>query len=145
MRHYYTDPLAAAWMAKHFGMIYGVPYPLTPSREATQTGIEKIICRIDQDNYFNGHGYPKSESTILIFKHERNYTEDARPPFYIHPDSLHLLEPQDGDLILTTDRGGTKALFFVDEHTFDFIKRCKTFNIIQRNGIPFMWPESEEI
>jgi hypothetical protein len=62
-RAYYTDPLAAAWMAKHFGMRFqrqidwGEPF------------IDITLCDI-LDSIYESDPYRS----------------------YIHPDSLHLLE-----------------------------------------------------
>lgn len=71
-------------------------------------------------------------------KNERDY-------YYIHPDSLHLLEPREGDLVKATWVGKGAP-----------VSQCLIYNaievlgsywhigkIIQRNGIPFMWPEQE--
>jgi hypothetical protein len=54
---------------------------------------------------------------------------------YIHPNSLHLLEPQVGDLVKW--KGGD---YRKPDPNFDsnFIER-----IIERNGIPFMQPQKE--
>src|SRR4051794_7466770 len=61
-RYFYTDPLAAAWMARHFGM----RYQALPSHITSYDFIEGSLD--------GGDG-----------------------PYIIHPDSLHLLEPQIGD------------------------------------------------
>lgn len=63
---------------------------------------------------------------------------DENPiPFIIHPDSLHLLEPQKGDLCSFDFRGD--EFYIYDGYEFgNLIKK-----IIQRNGIAFHWPEVE--
>jgi hypothetical protein len=72
--------------------------------------------------------------------------------FYLHPDSLPLLEPRPGDILV---RAG------IEEHVtmhnlFLFIHRApdtehlfegfheKGGMIIQRNGLPFHWPQAEQ-
>jgi len=76
---------------------------------------------------------------------------------YIHPDSLHLLEPQVGDLV-TAKNDFVQYVAFVEK---DGLHKCNTHfpdviltengdcpfkvtSIIQRNGIAFMMPEVEE-
>jgi hypothetical protein len=72
---------------------------------------------------------------------------------YIHPDSLHLLEPQVGDLIKQWgsqagvpiyDIGAMngKPCYFMPNNSFNYLSSME--RIIQRNGIAFHWPESEE-
>lgn len=123
-RYYYTDPLAAAWMAKHFGMQY-----------ATEHKEDRL------------YDWP----TEIRMPLER---------YVIHPDSLHLLEPMVGDLFV-----GHNGLMRADETMYpkqgggwesgvcyrivDYRNRYlpeawgDEKKIIQRNGIPFMWPEKE--
>lgn len=76
----------------------------------------------------------------------------SNEPVYIHPDSLHLLEPQKYDLVdfgwvhpcgqsfheLTLLRTCFEA--FCEKSSCDY----DSHRIIQRNGKPFHWPESEE-
>lgn len=111
-RYFYTEPLAAAWMAKHFGM------------------------RLHDGAFVEPTSAPPEEIASW-----------GDGLIYIHPNSLNLLEPQVGDLL----RG--------DEHTIPQIRYMdvpdseqmgagvalmrRGFKIIQRNGIAFMWPESE--
>lgn len=135
-KYFYTDPLAAAWMAKHFGMRF------TSENRTTLAWDKEFSCfylpddsRAEQE--FNGN-------------------------HYIHPDSVHLLEPKVGDLFI----GHRDALYRADETLYPKqggewepgvcwrIVDCHSRyfpsawgderKIIQRNGIPFMWPEKEE-
>lgn len=105
-RYFYTDPLAAAWMAKHFGMFFIHPYD------------GDAFC----DEAVAGWGIS---------------------PVYIHPDSLHLLESQVGDLIhvvtycLDDEPYDHHAIVYRDE------QRVKDAEVVQRNGIAFHWPECE--
>jgi hypothetical protein len=78
-----------------------------------------------------------------------NIHEEGR--FYIHPDNVPLLEPRPGEILI---RAG------VEEHVtmhnlFLFVHRApdtehlfESFHesgmIIQRNGLPFHWPQAEQ-
>lgn len=66
--------------------------------------------------------------------------------FYIHPDSLNLLEPQPHDIV-ETEREGLGGKFIAYEYhqlSLDVLGyRLPVKRIIQRNGIAFMWPEQE--
>lgn len=109
-RYYYTDPLAAAWMAKHFGMRFyeGLePFEDGEPFEIEQYGILKEAARQAWNECYSKNPY-----------------------VYIHPDSLHLLEPNKA-----TDH------IIHDENEQGEILRSR---IIQRNGLAFMWPESED-
>lgn len=129
MRYFYKDPLAAAWMMKHFGVTYYVP---------------------------DVHGFAS------VTEIEDLQLQALDKKFYIHPDSLHLLEPQVGDAIepsssvmgiykignaIMVDRtiNAIPHIAYMDLKTVMSIeKKWGKNKIIQRNGIPFMWPESEE-
>jgi hypothetical protein len=68
IRYFYTDPLAAAWMHKHFGFKY-YPQRVDVGKPTDyQYGIERL------PDIFND-GYKS----------------------FIHPDYFHLLEPQESD------------------------------------------------
>jgi hypothetical protein len=136
-RIFYTDPLAAAWMAKHFGMKFADGEGRTAS------------VWYDTDGVFVSW-----DSIIPI---ERAY---------IHPDSRPLLDPCVGDILrlyfyspeeddkhgavmtgfyaggreaitwfrAPKDGGIEKQLHKIDDHQW---------RIIQRQGTSFHWPESE--
>jgi hypothetical protein len=112
-RFFYTDPLAAAWMAKQFGMCF---YP-------------------DPDgDTFSAHEFHLSEKGFY-----GDWNMDAI--LYIHPDSLHLLDPKVGDLAWWSMKDGGGCLC---EATPMLITQGGVRSIIQRKGVAFMWPESEE-
>lgn len=131
MRAFYTDPLAAAWMAKHFGMKF-----LDSPRQKYKT------CQFRQAS---AHDHYDGTVWAEIIDHE-----DVK--VYIHPDRLHLLEVRDGDLRVRdgdlfraelqygmADGHPHLVEVFLDEDgDYGSIPR-----IIQRNGIPFHWPEFE--
>lgn len=119
MRYFYTDPLAATWMAKHYGMRF---------------------------RYNNGDVFQDSGEWFTLPMEMPSYL------FFIHPDSLHLLEPQVGDVLRKGATDKTRVdLRLVDagvnDHEFwltiskKFIERG--YQIIQRKGLAFMWPETE--
>jgi hypothetical protein len=155
-RHFYTDPLAAAWMAKHFG----------------------IEFRYWRWNDLSFQFTPVNARAVELDSSK----------LYIHPDSLHLLEPQVGDEYLLPrwktgnltgyragyyngvrkargcqlhgDRIGDEYYFSdtPDGHAQPFSIRdsvpekrnvADVFKAIgfpkTRNGKPFHWPESEAV
>lgn len=101
-RYFYTNPLAAAWMAKHFGM--------------------RFFC-----DKFEPFEYEGTDDIL------QDMGEDDKA--CIHPDSLHLLEPMVGDLVFNGGRG-----YYIKQGTC--LLRHK---VIQRDGKPFFWPESEPV
>lgn len=78
----------------------------------------------------NGNGKRK-QSINSLANHAIYYYNNMK--FYIHPDSLHLLEHQHGDINSDGDIYGNETNWFNYDSP-----------IIQRNGLPFMWPDSEE-
>jgi hypothetical protein len=115
-RFFYTDPLAAAWMAKHFGMKF-----------------------IDEGNGNKTYG---RELDSFFFEGQTGATIACDGPFVIHPDSLHLLSVQLGDIVSMSKAMDRYALVDVGELR-DAFNEAGEYKIIQRNGIHFMWPESE--
>lgn len=112
MKYYYTDPLAAAWMAKHFAMKF----------ENNPTAFSYSFMHGDLAHY-----------------HEK---------YYIHSDSTPIMEPQIGDMVTNigkqaniVDKLGEDVVYHANS-TFTSKEYAK---IIQRNGIAFMWPESEGV
>ena len=59
--------------------------------------------------------------------------------FYVAPDSLHLLQPREGDLYACDTGCGWLATTPGES----WKRQVGHFRIIQRNGIAFHWPESE--
>jgi hypothetical protein len=114
-RAFYTDPLAAAWMEKHFRMRYSVEG--LPHATLTALSIRALWASLLEG-------------------------EDATVPdrYYIHPDSLHLLEPKKGDICKTYIGGGMYALeFYVNDDEQDTVD-----SILLRSNIAFHWREFEE-
>jgi hypothetical protein len=96
-RFFYTDLLAAAWMAKHFGM-----------------------------RFWSGD----HEIHLLPF-----VDSQKKGRWLLHPDSLLLLEPRAGDLLT----GRNRKVFMIYEGG----ESLPHARVVERNGIAFMWPESE--
>lgn len=120
-RVFYTDPLAAAWMAKHFGMIFIEP--------ETNTESEEIYC---DPEWIVGNPWKIKN-------------------FIIHPDSTHLLNSEVSDIIQFGDFTGNVTAVGHDrvlvESRIGVTKATlidsRNIRIIQRNGMAFIWPESE--
>lgn len=80
VRYLYTDPLAAAWMAKQFGM-----------------------------RFCDRTGFSVSADPSMWYMADRHHIAGS---LYVHPDSLHLLEPQQDDLGLATNTNNLTVAFF---------------------------------
>ena len=145
---HYKDPLAAAYMAREFGVSY------TKSVDAKWK------------NRRTGHG----ESGDFYEIHFGYF--EKLDKIYIHPDSYYVFEPKAGDLVCAAnyfceehsgcvrikevremDRNGNKGPFlyfltqisadeefFVDWFVPEDFHRLK---VIERDGKTFFWPESE--
>lgn len=107
-RYFYTDPLAAAWMAKHFGMRFERGIIFHQEKLDTEWGTKP------------GEWYCLGEQEWL----DENDIDSDHPiwpnKIYIHADGIHILDSSRENI----------DIYLLGE-------------IIQRNGIPFMWPESE--
>jgi hypothetical protein len=131
-RYYYTDPLAAAWMSKHFGMRFAT----LPSLSMTPWyGL-----------WLDGYEF-KFESDIYT-------ASKGNIRYVVHPDSLSILEPKAGDLAqiefglvyVNSGRGGVihSAWMANSAPNEEYQGEMIASRILTRNGIPFMWPEKEE-
>lgn len=155
MRYYYTDPIAAAWMAKHFGMKFDIlPTQLAYPSEYDEHQIKRMntisgIAEIPYDwedpiNYISIVTIRDIDSSFLR-------TEWRKRLYYVHPDSLHLLVPQEKDE--GTSVIGDQCIFIngkwcVDnpdiEGNYYYSGEPDEGRIDRRNGVSFMWPEMEE-
>lgn len=137
MRYFYTDPLAAAWQSKHFGVnLY---------QEA----------HVPMVNYKNGEKSISLHQFPLQTWETINIKEDGIR-LYISPDSLRLLEPRQGDIvehdgieygIVLDVIDGEAGIQYSENENGETL--CGTANIedliiIQRQGKPFFWPGVEE-
>lgn len=125
MKYFYTDTLAAAWMMKHHGFL------LQDKETSDEVYDMTYDLMIEGDDF----GKPLAK-------------------YYIHPDSVHLLEPQEGDIsYMPINLPNIKpAIFIWNKETIEAFKELSKINgitnlcigrIIMRNGLPFMWPETD--
>jgi hypothetical protein len=129
MRYFYSDPLAAAWMAASFEMAYDSAGLVTEDSIASP--------RL----FMSKHAF---EDKLDI------HCSDARGRrYYLHPDSVPLLKPKPGDLVKVMGEVGyvPTGKGFADLYAQRLAEaNCQphaTGRIIQRDGKPFFWPESE--
>lgn len=123
-RHFYTDPLAAAWMAKHFGM--------------------RFVSAFSGKEFDGSVIVANAGSPIEAIREQQTYV--------IHPDSLHLLEPKVGDMVshlglrawrIDSIDGAAYHHPAVGSEKIDrFTLKSDSPTIIQRDGKPFFWPEA---
>ncbi len=79
-------------------------------------------------------GHSVSCDPAMWYMAERHYQAGS---LFIHPDSLHLLEPELMDMVQGFQNDDIRILF--PKEKFDGFK--KSDKIIQRNYVQFMWPE----
>lgn len=129
MRYYYDCPIKAAYMEQYHGIKLVWNSPMAGQSASWD-------CMTDGTT---GYIVAHMDMAVHIVKKLSNGNK-----IYIHPDSLPLLEPQDRDKL---GKGG--ASLEVREDFYPTIKDAKKlikdfgFIIERRNGLPFMWPESE--
>jgi hypothetical protein len=113
-RLYYTDPLAAAWMAKHHGVsLYTGSYPDDFDAYSYRNWMH---C---QDDYFF-----------------RLNQQGTRSVFYIKPDSMPLFNAMPGDVVMIAN--GNEA------HRINVpCALSPGERIVERHGLAFIWPESK--
>jgi hypothetical protein len=81
-RYFYIDPLVIAWMMQSFGMKFDHP---------TDADWDRLVPRLAENCEQMMGDYPGIKIVMIPYRPGQKW--------YIHPDSLHLLEPQVGDLI----------------------------------------------
>lgn len=140
MIYFYTDPLAAAWMAKHHKINIFT---------ASNAAVEKPI-------------YIECDFAAEDIERVAMMANLSPSRYYIHTDSVSLLEPKADDLleivkhIKTASNEGDVTVFarcyranaeeadpLIVYDNGSFLEVYKDAKIIQRNGIAFMWPEIE--
>jgi len=146
-RYFYTDPLAAAWMARHFGM------KLVCLHHNKDDGVEAEQA---------GTPYPFAHAILSAEMWEDAIHATCRR-IYVHAESLRLLEPQVGDMISHLTSGGERASYTIVPQDSPLKEKCPhsfgppsradwdlkhasgvwEHKIIQRNGVAFHHPESE--
>ena len=121
-RYFYTDPLEAAYMAKHHRIAF----------KSTR----------GQDMYFDGG------SDFRIIKDGGCYAGEY---YYVHPNSEHFLEPQEGDKdedgFIFSEKLQAWERRYTDsdgEQTIDAMLPHQSVTA-KRNGKAFFTPEREEV
>ena len=135
-RYFYDEPLAAAWMAKHFGMRF-FSDKVNPGH-----GCPLWLSDLLDDGFGNRELFIPVERLGEVVKSKR---------CYIHPDSLHLLDLVDGDKVTRSmgvvgcfgraHQDGPQGVYWAGTTGFD--PPDGNEQIIERDGKPFFAPESE--
>lgn len=119
---YLKSPIVAAWMAENFDVDY-----------ITDCGVKCFIRCLEQDHYVLVEKEPREGELPKSFS--RFHKE-----YYIHPDSLHIFEPQGGDLVQDEHN---REVFTVSSENKRFNARgtfgaCEdNHHILKRCNIPF--------
>lgn len=135
---YYTDPLAAAYMAREFGVRFH------DENNAVEYGDNyKLYGLLD---FIEPVYWPGDEPPVEIEKYTAAYER-----YYVHPDSYHIFDPQEGDRDEDGYTYDSKIEAWVSLPHFDenygelvTMKGPKESKTARRNNEPFFWPESEE-
>lgn len=118
VRYYYDCPIKSAYMAKYFGMKF-----------MGEAGEPVYLELSDQGAYYMAY---QSSAT--------NRSVPYIGKFYIHPDSQSFLAPKADDLMRS---GECLFVFGSGLEIYDGF-HSNDVEIIQRNGLPFIWPQKEE-
>lgn len=65
--------------------------------------------------------------------------------FYVHPDSMGVFEPREGDVLFPRGEKGCGIIVADSQTMLEMAKLMprEWYKIIQRNGKAFIWPEVE--
>jgi len=127
-RRYYTDPFAAGWMSKHFGL------------EVTRTHCHR------EDGAFGESTRPVP---LWILARDIENQVSERVKYYVHPESENLLKPEVGDIIGHHDNDVFHQVVSLGDKGQPYINPDGSWTetywdrIILREGKPFFWPEDE--
>ena len=124
---YYDCPIEAAYMAKNFGVKF-------------------VLNKDNNPNNFNDYQNAVQRATNELLSKSHNLPiEKSYLYFYIHPDSLYIFEPIEGDLIVLLNNGVGAIEFFGKNTNIKYIKELmlRGGKIIQRNNKPFITPKNE--
>ena len=131
---YFDDPLKAAIAMRDWGVKLGFYEPGEPTIAEFNGGIFTIgnDCFVEINL---GYLYER-----MAFCHREDAADEMS--YFIHPDSLSIFEPQDGDM---DDRGCSFFDGVWIAHLASEITHTKWLKagqkIIQRNGSYFPWPK----
>ena len=123
---YYDDPLAAAYMCQnhHVAFLKGTIYD----------DVKGVAAR------------PTITATTAAFMSSRVVLDTHDNPnhkYIIHPDSLHIFEPQEGDVVQVWS-SPSKAHYSVKYKRLTTKAVGENISaIIQRNGKPFFMPKEQ--
>jgi hypothetical protein len=131
-RYFYADVVKVLFMAKHFGMTF--EYSAVSDEHPDVVTVSYTI---------------PTKVTVRKFKNNADLNRQER--IYIHPESLPLLEPREGDIGL--DAEGDPHIYLKERKqpprwhlytTYDHRAYAPSaIQIIQRDGKAFFWPEKE--
>lgn len=144
-RYYFTDPLKAAWMSREFGVTLMVKAPYTREWDTVDEIDLELINDVRYFVFFQNDWFDKWEHCFL--NGERQYQlVDER--MYIHPASLSIFEPMEGDVGESEDgqlvkfRNGEWVQ--VDGHDLaQYHPPVGKISIIRRNRKSFEAPEEQ--
>jgi hypothetical protein len=107
-----------------------------------------VICyyQLEDDSleYASNDSYPFADADIDAEMWGDVIKSECRR-VYIHPDSLPLLEPIINDVVEVREGNFYKTVRLHDVYDKQELQgKWRLHRIIQRNGKPFFWPESEE-
>ncbi len=126
---YYDCPLRAAYMAKEFGVDFLCP-PDSPSQQDVEA---KGFCPLMH--------LRRPVSVTYSFVH--NDVGNAEGKYYIHPDSMEVFKPIEGDLCSYEAFDGAGELLpqygAFHREAWDHVG----LDIIQRDDKAFFWPKKE--
>lgn len=135
---YYTDPLAAAYMAREFGVEF-IPNVRGYSHAVIDLTLRgdnnEIVAWLMVDGELDGWN--------------RRIGEALKPgeKIYIHPDSYDIFEPKVGDLYTDSNllpSGLYGSVVTETDYATHAFKEDFDGRIIQRDNKPFFWPEVDD-
>ena len=137
-RWFYSDPLEAAYMQKHYGMRF-ISEVIDDAEVIPHDAMFHPTLSEDESELVADGDLHNAVCLTCIEPYDK---------LYVHPDSMHLLDPQPGDLVQNVVNKRTWIL-----QTGDFIKDPNpnvititedpdAIRILQRNGKHFFHPQS---
>jgi hypothetical protein len=142
-RFYYADPLAAAWMAKYFGMKYEPESHVHALSRLTDALQQSYTCKIYIKQESLSLLEPKAGDLVLIW---RSWCAGL----YDHPDAAITGDIEGRSLFetivcATDDCARSLKIADYQPHEGWWVNQSDAIQkIVQRNDIAFMWPASEK-
>ena len=148
-RWYYTDPLKVLWMAERFGMKFAVELTKLPASSQLSICDHMVHIGVSSDDELTHSGQPHKALCL-------DCREDG-DRYYIHPASMHLLDPQPDDIVKYKSYVGVvesvrddgfieyseSTQWVGDDGWIEGSRMSDVSEIIQRGCVQFMWPECE--